>query len=205
MSFAEYVSSKRRAAAIAPAPSMVNRARVQDVSGAYVAPGARPPPPKSFDEEFPSLGGKAAVKTTMVVPEPKKTMSALIKETVAADEATQKRLLAEAAVAEANAGVVALPLKGRSFIEASRTTAMPKAADNTIDIMSRIPSLATYLRNRRIREEEEARRRRRCFTPPESDEEVLEDEPEPMFDEAEDGDGEEETEAYDADDYDRHR
>jgi hypothetical protein len=203
MSYAEYVSSKRRAAAAAPVPAappslMATRKGKQDVSGAYVIPSARP---KSFEEEFPTLGGAAAVK--VAISEPKKTMSTLIKETVAADEATQKRLLVEAAAAKANADFVTLPLKGRSFTSA--TSRVPKPIDTTVDIMSRIPSLSTYLRNRRIREEEEAKRRRRCFTPPESEDEVLEEEPEPMVDEADDGEGEEETDAYDADDYDRHR
>jgi hypothetical protein len=203
MSYAEYVSSKRRAAAVVtPAPVlMAVRKGKQDVSGAYVIPSARP---KSFEEEFPSLGGKTAVKTTMAISEPKKTMSALIKETVAADEATQKRLQAESEAAKTNVAFVTLPLKGRSFIDATSRAPAPKSADTTTDIMSRIPSLSTYLRNCRIREEEAARRRRRCFTPPESEDEVLEEEPEPMFDDVEDT-GEEETEAYDADEFDRHR
>jgi len=205
MSYAEYVSSKRRAAAVAPvAPPnlMATRKGKQDVSGAYVIPSARP---KSFEEEFPTLGGKVSVKTTMTVSDSKKSLSTLIKETVAADEATQKRLLVEAAAAKANADFVTLPLKSKSFIEVtSRAPMPPRDAELEQDPLLRIPSLAVYLRNRRIREEEEAKRRRRCFTPPESEDEVLEEEPEPMVDEVEET-GEEETEAYDADDYDRHR
>jgi hypothetical protein len=180
---------------------MATRKGKEGVSGAYVIPSARP---KSFEEEFPALGGTAAVKNSMAISEPKKTMSALIKETVAADEATQKRLLEEKAAAKTNTDYVALPLSNSSFIEVTNRALAQKPADTTTDIMCRIPSLSRYLRLRRIHEEEEARRRRRCFTPPESEDEVLEEEPEPMFDDVEDA-GEEEAEAYDADDYDRHR
>lgn len=153
----------------------------KDISGAYVAPAMRAAVPKSFDEEFPTLGGSVAKKPAAEFSG--KKFNELIKGHIDKD-AEEKRLSDEAKAAKEQDKFDSRVLDG-------------------------IPSLSKYLHNRRIHEEEERRRRRRIFdTPPESEDDDMsfaEPEPELASHSGDTEDAEEEGEAYDADEFDRHR
>ena len=195
-------------------------AAVVPASSVYVAPSKREPPPKPFDEEFPTLGRAAA----RVAPAPeKKSFSALMKEHAERDAAAAN------AVEEFDDGIVRLSLHGYTkpiaghmdkdgapnhFVVMQRIQEHPPPAPRKrrpLDALEPrniigIPSLSAYLRNSNARAAEEYRRRRRLFdSPPESEvEDYYVPEPEPEFDHGSDDD-EGQEEAYDADEFNRHR
>ena len=163
---------------------MLTRNQVVPTSSTYVVPSQRLSAPKSFDEEFPSLGG--AAPKTMVVAEPKKSFSTLMKERVEKDSAEQART---------------------DFLNKAKNALDVDTLSIARDLIG-IPSLGRYLRARKARELEESRRRHRIFdSPPKEEEEYEPPSPPVEFDDGEGGadEVEGEADAYDADDYDRHR
>lgn len=163
---------------------MLTRNQVAPTSSTYVVPSQRLSAPKTFDEDFPALGGTAS-KTAVFV-EPKKSFSSLVKERAEKDTVEKARA---------------------DFLDQTK-----RALDaDTLSIarsLIGIPSLGRYLRERKARELEESRRRHRIFdSPPKEEEEYEPPSPPVEFDDGEGGadevDGE--AEAYDADEYDRHR
>ena len=195
-------------------------AAVAPVSSVYVAPSKRAPPPKPFDEEFPTLG--LGTKRAAPAPE-KKSFSALMKEHAERDAAAAN------AVEEFDDGMVRLPLGGykkpiaghmdkdgmpTNFMVMQRIQERAPSVPlkrRPLDVLEPrdiigIPSLSTYLRKSNARAAEEYRRRRRLFdSPPESEvEDHYVPEPEPEFDHGSD-DEEGHEEAYDADEFNRHR
>jgi hypothetical protein len=157
----------------------------RDISGAYIAPALRPPPVKSFDEEFPTLGGAPVVKKVVANENASRKFTDLIKGHIEKD-AEDKRLSDEAKAAK------------EQEVFDSR-------------VLDGIPSLSRYLQRRKIHEEEERRRRRRIFdSPPDSEgeDDSTYAEPEPELashsGDTEEGSEEAGVEAYDADEFDRH-
>ena len=202
-----------RATSVAPAPT----------SSVYVVPSQRPAPPKPFDEEFPTLGRAPSARVAPVTEE-KKSFSTLMKEHAARDAAA-----ALATLEEHDDGMDRLSLRGilkpiprdidqngvpNSFLVMQRIqerapSVKPKRKPLDMleprDIIG-IPSLGAYLRRSKAHAAEEWRRHHRLFdTPPESEEEDrYVPEPEPEFDAGSDDD-EGQEEAYDADEFNRHR
>lgn len=202
-----------RATSVAPAPT----------SSVYVVPSQRPAAPKPFDEEFPTLGRTTSARVAPVTEE-KKSFSTLMKEHAARDAAA-----ALSTQDEGDDGMERLSLRGilkpiprdidqngmpNSFLVMQRIqerapSVKPKRKPLDLleprDIIG-IPSLGAYLRRSKANAEAEWRRQHRLFdTPPESEEdERYVPEPDPVFDTGSD-DEEGHEEAYDADEFNRHR
>jgi hypothetical protein len=164
----------------------------RDLSGAavssstYTVPAQRAPPPKSYDDEFPSMAvapAKAKHAGAARAGAAKKSYSTLIKEHVEKDD-TDKR------------------------VRLLQIGSEKKGQDTDIELiraMAALPNLSLYLRRRKEREQAEFTRRHRLFdhhVTEEEEEAPYEPEPEP---EEQASEGDEENEAYDADEFDRHR
>ena len=162
----------------------------------YIPPAKRQAEPKSFDEDFPTLGGGSAAghRTEM-------KFGDLVKARAEQDAIDEVLNAKKAAAASADANAVINMSQGMSV---NLTAVNSRKPFNIAQMMN------SYVREVNAKREAAERRRRRLFDFSDDEEPIEEKEPldvEEYFSEEdfEDSDNDEVTEAYDASAFDRHR